>query len=116
MMPSHISDLKLTEDAMSSDGFVVNRIIGFIKENKNTLKTRFAEQYDEKTQPSLTILAKTLDDESFYQNILKEFHGLSDQLFGLLEELNSYKEEEDRLQPNDPAKAAIKDLIKACKV
>ena len=115
-MPSHISDLKLTEDAMSSDGFVVNRIIGFIKENKNTLKTRFAEQYDEKTQPSLTILAKTLDDESFYQNILKEFHGLSDQLFGLLEELNSYKEEEDRLQPNDPAKAAIKDLIKACKV
>lgn len=116
MMPSHISDLKLTEDAMSSDGFVVNRIIGFIKGNKNTLKTRFAEQYDEKTQPSLTILAKTLDDESFYQNILKEFHGLSDQLFGLLEELNSYKEEEDRLQPNDPAKAALKDLIKACKV
>lgn len=115
-MPSHISDLKLTEDAMASDSFVVNRIIAFIKKNKNTLKTRFAEQYDEKTQPSLGILAKTLEDESFYQNILKEFHGLADQLFGLLKELNSYKEEEDRLQPNDPAKAALKDLIKACNV
>ena len=114
-MPSNIRDLKLTEDAMSSDGFVVNRIIAFIKENKNTLKTRFSEQYDEKTQPSIGILGKSLEDESFYQNILKEFHALTDRLFGLVEELNNYKEQEDRLQPNDPAKAALKDLIKACK-
>ena len=113
IMPPCISDMKLTEDAMSSDGFVINRIIAFIKENKNTLKTRFAEQYDENVQPSLSILAKSMEDESFYQTILKEFHALTDRLFGLIEELNNYKEQEDRLQPNDPAKEALKDLKKA---
>ena len=40
---------------------------------------------------------------------------MTDRLFGLIEELNDYKDQENRLQPNDPAKAAHKDLIKACK-
>ena len=69
-LPSSIRDLKLTEGGMSSEGFVVNRIIAFIKANKNTLKSRFTEQYDEKTLPTLDRLADSLDDESFYQNII----------------------------------------------
>ena len=68
---------------MSSEGFVVNRIIAFIKANKNTLKSRFTEQYDEKTLPTLDRLADSLDDESFYQNIIKEFRSLTDRLYGL---------------------------------
>lgn len=114
-LPSSIRDLKLTEGGMSSEGFVVNRIIAFIKANKNTLKSRFTEQYDEKTLPTLDRLADSLDDESFYQNIIKEFRSLTDRLYGLGEELNDYKQQEERLQPNDPAKEAIRDLIKACK-
>ena len=94
---------------------MVNRIIAFIKANKNTLKSRFTEQYDEKTLPTLDRLADSLDDESFYQNIIKEFRSLTDRLYGLGEELNDYKQQEERLQPNDPAKEAIRDLIKACK-
>lgn len=93
-VPSNIRDLKITEDAISSEGFIINRIIAFIKENKNSLMTRFADQYDEKTQPSLSILAKSLDNESFYQNILKEFHALTDRLFGIIAELSDYKEQE----------------------
>lgn len=114
-VPSSIRDLRLTEDAMSSDDFIINRIITFIKENKNSLKTRFAEQYDEKTQPALSILAKSLDDESFYQNILKEFQALTNRLLGLADELNEYKSQQKKLQPNDPAIDALNDLIKACK-
>ena len=115
VMPATIRDIKLTENAMASEGFIINRIIAFIKENKNTLKAKFAAQYEEKVQPTLKILADSLDDESFYQNILKEFHALTDRLFALVEELNEYKEQESHLQPNDPAKEALKDLIKACK-
>lgn len=115
VMPATIRDIKLTENAMASEGFIINRIIAFIKENKNTLKATFAAQYEKKVQPTLKILADSLDDESFYQNILKEFHALTDRLFALAEELNEYKEQESHLQPNDPAKEALKDLIKACK-
>ena len=114
-LPSYVRDLKLTEGAMAQDGFVINRIIAFIKANKNTLKARFEEQYDEKTQPTLKILAESLDNESFYQIIIKEFHSLADRLYGLGQEMNEYKEQEEKLQPNDPAKEAIKELIKACK-
>ena len=114
-LPSNVRDLKLTEGAMALESFVINRIIAFIKANKNTLKSRFAEQYDEKTQPTLKILADSLDNESFYQIIIKEFHSLADRLYGLGQEMNEYKEQEEKLQPNDPAKEAIKDLIKACK-
>ena len=114
-MPTAIRDINLTEGAMSSEGFIINRIIVFIKENKNTLKTKFAAQYEEKTQPTLRILAESLEDETFYQNILKEFHALTGRLFSLIAELNEYKEQEKRLQPNDPAKQVLKDLIKACK-
>ena len=114
-LPSCVRDLKLTEGAMALDSFVINRIIAFIKANKNTLKSRFAEQYDEKTQPTLRILADSLDNESFYQIIIKEFHSLADRLYGLGQEMNEYKEQEEKLQPNDPAKEAIKELIKACK-
>ena len=114
-LPSSVRDLKLTEGAMALDSFVINRIIAFIKANKNTLKSRFAEQYDEKTQPTLKILADSLDNESFYQIIIKEFHSLADRLYGLGQEMNEYKEQEEKLQPNDPAKEAIKELIKACK-
>lgn len=114
-LPSYVRDLKLTEDALALDSFVINQIIAFIKNNKNTLKSRFAEQYDEKTQPTIKILADSLDNESFYQIIIKEFHSLADRLYGLGQEMNEYKEQEEKLQPNDPAKEAIKDLIKACK-
>lgn len=113
-LPGKIRDLKLTEGALTSENFVINRIIAFIKANKNTLKTRFAEQYDEKTQPALRVLGESLDNESFYQIILKEFRSLADRLYSLCDELNEYKKEEERLQPNDPAKLVIKDLIKAC--
>ena len=114
-LPSSVRDLRIMDGGMSSDSFVINRIIAFIKANKNMLKARFGEQYEEKTRPTLEILSKSLDDESFFQNILKEFHSLSNRLHGLVAELNDYKHQEENLQPNDPAKEAIKGLIKACK-
>lgn len=113
-IPANVSDLKLTADAMSSPSFVINKIIAFIKENKNSLKANFAGQYDEKTQPTLRQLAATLDDESFYQTVIKEFQSLTDRLRRLQAELNEYKEKENRLQPNDPTKEVLKDLIKVC--
>jgi len=115
ILPSRVGDLKLTEGALALESFVINRIIAFIKANKNTLKSRFEEQYDEKTKPTLKILSESLDNESFYQIIIKEFHTLSERLYDLERDLNEYKEQEERLQPNDPAKETIKDLITACK-
>ena len=114
-LPANVRDLRLAEDAMSSPAFVINRIIAFIKDNKNSLKSHFAEQYDEKTLPTLKQLTATLDDESFYQTVIKEFQSLTDRLYGLIDELTEYKEKESKLQPNDPAKETLKDLIKVCK-
>ena len=113
-IPASVSDLKLTEDAMSSPTFVINKIILFIKDNKNSLKARFAEQYDENTQPTLQLLEATLNDETFYQTIIKEFQTLTDRLYWLINELKEYKESESKLQDNDPAKKELKDLIKVC--
>ena len=115
ILPANVRDLKLTDDSMASDDFVINRIIAYIKANKKSLITRFREQYEEKVHPSLNRLGESLDDESFFQIVIKEFQALTDRLYALIEELNKYKMEEERLQHNDPAKAAIRDLIKACK-
>ena len=113
-LPANVRDLHLTENVMSSPTFVINRVISFIKDNKNSLKASFAEQYDEKTQPALAQLAGTLDDESFFQIILKSFHALADRLYGLDAELNEYKKKEGEIQPNDPAKNTLRELIKVC--
>lgn len=114
-LPTNIRDLRLTEDGLAGKSFVINRIIEFIKLNKNALKARFAEQYDEKTRPTLNVLEKSLDDESFYQNIIKEFHTLTERLHSLIDELNEYKKQKSKLQSNDPSKSVIESLIKACK-
>lgn len=113
-LPARVRDLRLTENGMADEDFVISKIIVYIKANKNTLKTRFATQYDEKTQPTLKILAESLDNESFFQNIIKEFNLLANKLYSLDEERKEYKRQEERLQPNDPARASIKELIKAC--
>jgi DEAD/DEAH box helicase domain-containing protein len=110
-----IGELKLTEDAMSSDSFVINRLITFIKTNKATLKSRFAQQYEPKVQPTIKVLYDSLDDESFYQNVLKTFKSLADRLYALIAELNDYKAQEERLQPNDPTLGTLKNLIRATK-
>ena len=113
-LPSTIRELNLTSGGMEDDRFVINRIITFIKNNKKTLKVRFEEQYDEKTKPSLKVLADSLDNESFYQIIIKEFQSLTERLYALGRELSDYKKEQERLQPNDPNKETINELIKAC--
>ena len=114
-LPSCVRDLKLHDGGFSSEHFVINRVIAFIKQNKNSLKTRFEAQYEDKTQSTLKILFDSLDNESFFQNIYKEFQSLTDRLYSLGAELEEYAQEEARLQPNDPARETIKDLIKACK-
>lgn len=114
-MPEKIGELNLPSDVMADKNFVINRIISFIKNNKNSLKTDFAGQYDEKTQSALNVLSKSLDDESFFQNILREFHLLINKISTLNKELKQYKEEEDKLQPNDPKREVYKNQIKVCK-
>ncbi len=114
-LPDRVRDLHLMENAMALPTFVVNQIIAFIKENKNSLKALFAEQYDEKTKSTLSQLNESIDDETFFQTLIKEFQRLADRLYALIAELNDYKEQEGKLQPNDPAKEALKDLIKTCK-
>lgn len=114
-VPSKVRELHLTEDAMSSPDFAINRIIAFIKDHKRTLTARFAGAYDERTQPTLAQLAATLDDETFFQNVLKAFRTLSDRLYALGDELAGYKRQEQKLQANDPARDALKDLIRVCK-
>ena len=114
-VPSKVRELHLTEDALSSPDFAINRIISFIKANKRTLTARFAAAYDERTQPTLAQLAATLDDETFFQNVLKAFRTLSDRLYALADELQGYKRQESKLQANDPARESLKNLIRVCK-
>lgn len=67
-------------------------------------------------QPTLDKLFASLDDDSFYQLILKEFHSLTERLYQLNEELQLFKEQQNQLQPNDPAHENLKELIKASKM
>ena len=111
-----LRDLRLTENTLSTDGFVINQIISFIKAHKQTLQVQFTEQYEVQVQPTLDKLFASLDDDSFYQLILKEFHSLTERLYQLNEELQLFKEQQNQLQPNDPAHENLKELIKASKM
>ena len=47
-------------------------------------------------QPTLDKLFASLDDDSFYQLILKEFHSLTERLYQLNEELQLFKEQQNQ--------------------
>ena len=116
MLPARIADLKLTqEDVFNQEGFIVNRLITFIKSNKATLESEFRSVYEERTQEALSRLFETLNDGTFYNHIISEFSTLQARLFHLGKELDQYKEQESRIQANDPMLAQIKNLIKATK-
>lgn len=116
MLPARIADLKLTqEDVFNQEGFIVNRLITFIKNNKAILESEFRSVYEERTQEALSRLFKTLNDGTFYNHIISEFSTLQARLFHLGKELDQYKEQEGRIQVNDPMLAQIKNLIKATK-
>ena len=116
MLPARIADLKLTqEDVFNQEGFIVNRLITFIKNNKAILESEFRSVYEERTQETLSRLFKTLNDGTFYNHIISEFSTLQARLFHLGKELDQYKEQEGRIQANDPMLAQIKNLIKATK-
>lgn len=113
-LPPKVRDLKLTShDAMSSDDFIINRIIKYIKDNRATICARFKQQYEDRTKPSIDNLYKTIDDESFFQTILREFTLLTEQLRHMGDELNDFKAQLSHLQDNDPQKDELKGLIKA---
>lgn len=116
MLPARIADLKLTqEDVFNQESFIVNRLITFIKNNKAILESEFRSVYEERTQEALSRLFKTLNDGTFYNHIISEFSTLQARLFHLGKELDQYKEQEGRIQVNDPMLAQIKNLIKATK-
>ena len=116
MLPARIADLKLTqEDVFNQEGFIVNRLITFIKNNKAILESEFRSVYEERTQEALSRLFKTLNDGTFYNHIISEFSTLQARLFHLGKELDQYKEQEGRIQANDPMLTQIKNLIKATK-
>ena len=79
------------------------------------LESEFRSVYEERTQETLSRLFKTLNDGTFYNHIISEFSTLQARLFHLGKELDQYKEQEGRIQANDPMLAQIKNLIKATK-
>ncbi len=115
-LPAHISDMKLTDgDAFSSDNFILNQIIGFIKEHKTSLTAAFGSQYGEQTQEALGKLFDTLNDGTFYKRLNNNFATLQGRLFALNEELRKYGKEKDKIQPNDQNMERIVNLIKSTK-
>lgn len=116
MLPSRISELKLTsDDVFNHESFIINRIITFIKNNKATLRSEFSSVYEEKTQPALVKLFETLDDGTFFNHIIGEFTMLRGRLNHLGKELEQYSEQKRHIQANDPALKQIEELIKATK-
>ena len=114
MIPSRIADLRLTQEGIfSQKEFFVNRLISFIKNNKATLESEFRSVYEESTQEALSHLFETLNGGTFYNQIIGKFSTLQARLFHLGKELEQYKEQEKRIQANDPMLAQIKNLIKS---
>ncbi len=115
-LPARISDMRLTTDGIfSSDGFILNQIIVFIKNNKTTLTTAFGTQYGEQTQDALSKLFETLNDGSFYNHMFNGFATLQQRLYALGEELEQYREKKKHIQANDPLMAQLDGLIKSTK-
>ncbi|MCD8293633.1 MAG: DEAD/DEAH box helicase [Clostridia bacterium] len=114
-LPRRIRDLRLTsEDVFSSDLFVLNRILTFIKVNKVSLRSAFCSQYGERTQDALAKLFVSLDDESFYNHFIGEFKRLREKLLHLGKELEQYKDQKKHIQKNDEVNiAAMENLIRA---
>ena len=114
MIPSRIADLRLTQEGIfSQKEFFVNRLISFIKNNKATLESEFRSVYEESTQEALSHLFETLNGGTFYNQIIGKFSTLQARLFHLGKELEQYKEQEKRIQANDPMLVQIKNLIKS---
>lgn len=115
-MPSRISDMRLTTDGIfSSDGFILNQLIGFIKNNKTTLTTAFGSQYGPQTQDALAKLFDTLNDGTFYNHLINGFATLQERLYALGEELEQYREKKEHIQANDPLMMQLDELVKSTK-
>ncbi len=113
-LPSKIRDLNLTTpDIFSSDAFIINQIISFIKNNKTTLTATFGSQYGPQTKEPLTKLFNTLSDGTFYNHIISCFATLQEKFYALNEERDQYREEKKRKQNNDPQMGQIDSLIKS---
>lgn len=115
-IPGQIRDLHLmTEGVLTSDAFVFNRIIDYVKSHRRMLCSAFRSQYGEAVRPAVDKVFQSLDDESFYQRVFQVFAALADRLHALGDELNNLKDQKARIQPNDPALRQIDDVIRAVK-
>ncbi len=116
VLPARISDMRLTTDGIfSSEGFILNQIIGFIKNNNTSLTTAFASQYGEQTQEALEKLFDTLKDGTFYNHLISGFATLRERLFALGKEMEQYREKKKHIQVNDPLMNQLDILIKSTK-
>ncbi|MGL5980666.1 MAG: DEAD/DEAH box helicase [Phocaeicola sp.] len=113
VIPKLVRELHLSNSVLASDTFIINVIISYIKNNKKSLCTLFSLQYEPHVQPALEKLFASLDDESFYQFLLKEFQLLVNKLDYLNDILQQFKQQKSRIQPNDPIRDELELQIKA---
>ncbi len=113
-LPRRINNLNLLErDIFTDETFIINRIFGFIRDNKDSLISAFRSQYEETSQEAIEKLILKLDDGTFFNDILKVFDILKRRLIDLREKLNQLQEQKKHIQESDPKIIEIQNLIKA---
>jgi len=79
-IPGRLIALRVFNTDISSSGFLMNRIISFIKANEKVLLTRFNSIYENEVNPDvLSSITLVLSDESFYFRLRKIFEKLKEE-------------------------------------
>lgn len=79
-IPGRLIALRIFNTDISSSGFLISRIISFIKANEKVLLFRFKSIYGNEVNPDvLNVIAMVLSDESFYFRLRKVFEKLKEE-------------------------------------
>lgn len=81
VIPTFVRDLKLQQSTLTAKEFFINRLSKFIEDNRFDLINNFLKHYDEKIKTDVFApIREEMDSGIFYEQLLKSFQRIKDEL------------------------------------
>ena len=112
-IPHKISLLHLKNSSITSPDFKINELIAYIKDNIDTLTSRFRSVYPKNSQTVISELFETITDDSFFEHIRLEFSNLVHRMEQISAARKEISAAANNLAENDPRKEEYEQQIKA---
>ena len=103
-IPRLIRILGLRKNSVASPDFKINELCGYIKENAETLMSRFESVYPNDSRDAIEILFESVRNDSFFDRIKQEFVDLADRLEKLVEARKDILDASRNIGDEDPRK------------